>query len=66
MAVGPEREQRMAEIGEGNLNWPAIFKAARAGGVEWVLVEQDTCYGRDPFESLEISYKNLKKLIANS
>jgi sugar phosphate isomerase/epimerase len=66
MAVGPEREQRMAEIGEGNLNWPAILKAARAGGVEWVLVEQDTCYGRDPFESLEISYKNLKKLIANS
>jgi sugar phosphate isomerase/epimerase len=66
MAVGPDREQRMAEIGEGNLNWPTILAAARAGGVEWVLVEQDTCYGRDPFESLEISYKNLEKLIADS
>lgn len=66
MAVGPEREQRMAEIGEGNLNWPAILSVAKAGGVEWLLVEQDTCYGRDPFESLAISYKNLTRLVADS
>jgi sugar phosphate isomerase/epimerase len=66
MAVGPEREQRMAEIGEGNLNWPAILAAAQAGGVEWLLVEQDTCYERDPFESLAISYKNLTQLIDHS
>ena len=59
MAVSPEREQRMAEIGEGNLNWSAILKAAGEGGVEWYLVEQDHCYGRDPFESLAISYHNL-------
>ncbi|GAG09793.1 unnamed protein product, partial [marine sediment metagenome] len=57
-----EREQRMAEIGEGNLNWPAILEAASAGGVEWYLVEQDFCYDRDPFESLAISYRNLKKM----
>ena len=55
-------EQRMAEIGEGNLNWPAILEAAAAGGVEWYLVEQDICYGRDPFESLAISYRNLKAM----
>jgi len=59
MIVTPEREQRFAEIGEGNLNWPAILKAAEAGGVEYYLVEQDNCYGRDPFESLAISYRNL-------
>jgi sugar phosphate isomerase/epimerase len=59
MAVGPNREQRMAEIGEGNLNWPSILQAAAAGGVQWYLVEQDDCYGRDPFESLAISYRNL-------
>ncbi len=62
MIVTPEREQRMAEIGEGNLNWPAILQAASAAGVEWYLVEQDTCYGRDPFDSLAISYQNLKKM----
>jgi len=62
MSVTPDREQRMAEIGEGNLNWPAILEAARAGGVEWYLVEQDDCYGRDPFESLAISYRNLREM----
>jgi sugar phosphate isomerase/epimerase len=28
MTVTPDREQRMAEVGEGNLNWPAILQAA--------------------------------------
>ncbi len=59
MIVTWEREQRFAEIGEGNLNWPAILNAAAKGGVEWYLVEQDQCYDRDPFESLAISYRNL-------
>jgi len=59
MMVTKEREQRFSEIGEGNLNWKAILKQAEQGGVEYLLVEQDNCYGRDPFESLAISYKNL-------
>ena len=62
MAVGPEGEQRMAEIGEGNLNWPAILQAAQEGGVQWYLIEQDDCYARDPFESLAISYRNLRAM----
>jgi sugar phosphate isomerase/epimerase len=61
-AMGPGREQRFAEIGEGNLNWPRIMEAAKQGGVEWYLVEQDRCYERDPFESLAISYRNLKAM----
>lgn len=55
------RDQLFAEVGEGNLNWPAILKAARAANTRWYLVEQDTC-PRDPFESLEISYKNLRAM----
>jgi sugar phosphate isomerase/epimerase len=64
MAVAEDgkREQRFAEIGEGNLNWPAIMEAAETGCVEYLLVEQDNCYGRDPFESLAISYNNLKSM----
>lgn len=62
MAITAEKEQRMAEIGEGNLNWPAILKAAEEGGVECACVEQDHCYGKDPFESLAISYRNLKEM----
>jgi sugar phosphate isomerase/epimerase len=62
MIVTPEREQRFAEIGEGNLNWPAIMQAAAESGVEWYFVEQDRSYDRDPFESLAISYRNLVKM----
>ena len=55
------REQIMAEVGEGNLDWPAILEACAAAGTEWYIVEQDTCQ-RDPFESLAISLKNLKAM----
>jgi sugar phosphate isomerase/epimerase len=51
-------QQIMAEVGEGNLNWPAILDACREANVEWYAVEQDHCQ-RDPFESLAISYRNL-------
>jgi sugar phosphate isomerase/epimerase len=54
-------KQTMAEIGEGNLNWPAIIAACQEAGVQWYAVEQDVCQ-RDPFESLKISYQNLKAM----
>ncbi|WP_231571708.1 sugar phosphate isomerase/epimerase family protein [Gordoniibacillus kamchatkensis] len=54
-------QQVFAEIGEGNLNWPAILEACEETGVEWYVVEQDVCR-RDPFESLAISYRALAKL----
>jgi sugar phosphate isomerase/epimerase len=62
MIVTRKREQRFAEIGEGNLNWPAILAAAKEAGVEWYLVEQDNSYERDSFESLAISYRNLVEM----
>ncbi len=54
-------EQIMAEIGEGNLYWPNILDACEDADVEWYTIEQDVCQ-RDPFESLKISYNNLKKM----
>jgi len=54
-------EQLMAEVGEGNLNWPAILEACREACVEWYIVEQDVCQ-RDPFESLGISLRNLQAM----
>lgn len=53
---------QFAEVGEGNLPIRACIEAGLAGGAEYFLVEQDTCYGRDPFESLKISHDNLVKL----
>ncbi|MFB3787508.1 MAG: sugar phosphate isomerase/epimerase family protein [bacterium] len=48
-----------AEVGEGNLNWPAILEASKAAKVQYYIVEQDTCQ-RDPMESIAISLRNMK------
>ncbi len=57
-------QQKMAEIGEGNLDWYAILDVAQNSGVEYLLVEQDDCNGVDPFDALETSYRNLQKFIS--
>ncbi len=61
MAINLDRQQFMAEVGVGNLNWPGILKQCDAAGTDWLIVEQDTCY-RDPFDSLETSFQNLKEM----
>lgn len=53
---------QFAEVGEGTLDIPACIRAGLRGGSEYFLVEQDDCYGRDPFESLKISHDNLVKM----
>ncbi|MFW5683545.1 MAG: sugar phosphate isomerase/epimerase family protein [Spirochaetota bacterium] len=53
-----DNEITLAEVGEGNLNWPGIIEACRDAGIQWYVVEQDQCR-RDPFESIKISYDNL-------
>ena len=62
MIVLADHTQRFAEVGEGNLNWSAIIKAAADSGVQFAVVEQDNCYDRDPFDSLAISFRNLKAM----
>ena len=48
-----------AEVLEGNLDFDAIISACDDAGVLCGVVEQDVCY-RNPFDSLKISYNNLK------
>lgn len=48
-----------SEIGQGNLDFPAIIAAAEASGTEWFIVEQDTTPG-DPFDSIRISFDYIK------
>jgi sugar phosphate isomerase/epimerase len=64
MQMGADGKQLMAEVGEGNLNWPAILGACKKAGVQWHIVEQDICQ-RDPFDSLAISLRNLKQMGLN-
>ncbi len=53
---------QFAEIGEGNLDMKAIIESGIETGSKFIIIEQDSTYGRDPFESLAISRENLIKL----
>lgn len=64
-AISPadNKTPMFAEIGAGNLDFPAICAAADAAGVEWFIVEQDVCPG-SPFDSLAQSFTYLRDQIA--
>ena len=51
-----------AEVGEGTLPIKECIEAGLASGSEYFLIEQDTTYDRDPFDSLKISRDNLINL----
>lgn len=56
--------QKMAPVGEGNMNFKGILsKLKELGCTEHLLVEQDTCEG-SPFECLETSYRNVTAMLA--
>ncbi len=56
-------EQRMAVVGEGNIDFQKILKQlTKFGTTEHILVEQDNCYGDSPFACLKRSYDYLKGL----
>jgi sugar phosphate isomerase/epimerase len=57
--VGPD----FAPVGEGNLDWTSIVGAGTEAGVEWYVVEQDTCL-RDPFDCLKSSFEFLDPMLA--
>ncbi len=50
---------QFAEVGEGNLDFPAIVPAAQAAGAQYLLVEQDQLYGRTVWDALQTSHDNL-------
>jgi sugar phosphate isomerase/epimerase len=56
-----DNEITLSEVGEGNLNWKGIIKASEDAKIRWFVVEQDQCR-RDPFESIRISFDNLKAM----
>lgn len=52
------------EIGNGTIDYSAIFKAAKISGMKHFFVEQETNYVPDPISSVEASIKYIKaKLI---
>lgn len=50
---------QFAEIGEGNLDMKAIIEASVEGGAIYLPIEQDQTYGKDPFDCIRTSVKNI-------
>jgi sugar phosphate isomerase/epimerase len=53
---------QFGEVGEGNLDWTEIIDQAITSGAQYLLIEQDDQYGRDPFDCLRTSRANLVAL----
>lgn len=53
---------RFAEIGEGSLDMKSIVEEGVKAGAIYLPIEQDSCYGRDPFVCLDESVSNLKDM----
>ncbi len=58
--TGQGEARTFAEVGEGYIDFQAIFEASEAQGVEWYIVEQDRC-ARPSLESARISLENLRR-----
>ena len=50
---------KMAPVYEGNMNFDGIIAAAQESETQFMLVEQDDSYGKNPFDELKRSYENL-------
>ena len=46
-------------IYEGKLPYDDYIRALKKAGTEYILVEQDWCYGEDEFDCLSRSYINV-------
>ena len=53
---------QFGELGTGNINWPEVIPTAEAAGAQYLLIEQDDTYGRDPFDTLRDSRDYLRSI----
>lgn len=53
---------QFAEIGKGNLDIKEIILSAIDSGAIYLPIEQDDTYGLDPFDCIQTSLENIKKM----
>ncbi|SLK37072.1 Hydroxypyruvate isomerase [Mycobacteroides abscessus subsp. abscessus] len=57
-----DEERFFAEVGTGAIDFQAILKKGDEADIQWWIIEQDATR-RTPFESIEISFNNLRKML---
>ncbi|WP_054954890.1 sugar phosphate isomerase/epimerase family protein [Paenibacillus dakarensis] len=63
-SVDDQGEMKTLELSQGNVNLPAVIKAASDAGTQWLIVEQDVCQN-PPFESISNSLNWVKNHYLN-
>lgn len=61
-ATWEARPIKFAPVGEGNLEWKGIIDICKNNNVKSYAIEQDDCYGRDPFDCVKSSFNYLKAM----
>lgn len=61
-ATWEARPIKFAPVGEGNLDWESILSVCKNNNVKSYAIEQDDCYGRDPFDCVKSSFNYLKAM----
>jgi sugar phosphate isomerase/epimerase len=59
-----DEQETYAALGTGSIDFKPIIEWGEKSGIEWYVVEQDECPG-DPFDSLQISYNYIQRLIGS-
>jgi len=65
MEVLGDGTKRFTWVGNGILDFEAIAAALENTGTDYAFIEQDNCFGADPFECLKNSYNYLKSIGLN-
>ena len=65
MEIQADGTPRFTWVGNGILNFEEIAAALENTGTDYAFVEQDNCFGADPFECLKNSYNYLKSIGLN-
>ena len=55
-------DQQTVPVGQGSIDWPAVFRAAQGGKVQGYFVEQEPPFAHPPMEGLRDSLAYLKSI----
>ncbi|MBR0535802.1 MAG: sugar phosphate isomerase/epimerase [Clostridia bacterium] len=57
-----DNQQRFAECGTGNIDLGACYRTCKEIGVKYIVIEQDLCYDKHPYEAVRIGFEGLKRI----
>lgn len=56
-------DSEMTELGNGNINFAEVIRAAKSAGIKHFCYEQDENWAKDPMDSAKLSASYLKQII---